>query len=158
MRASDASQVLAIYQDGLAGGNASFETAAPDWSRWDATHLHDHRHVYVDDSGQVLGWVALAPVSGRSVYAGVAEVSIYVDAEARGRGVGAALLGAVIDSSEAAGIWTLQTGIFPENVASLALHQRAGFRVVGIRERIGRHHRRWRDVVFLERRSAIAGR
>jgi L-amino acid N-acyltransferase YncA len=158
MRAEDAEQVLEIYQDGLDTGDASFETVAPTWERWDAAHLPDHRYVcLVSTAGRVIGWVALAPVSTRAVYAGVAELSIYVGGRARGLGVGTALLRAVIDSSEAAGIWSLQTGIFPENTASLALHERAGFRVVGIRERIGRHHGRWRDVVFLERRSTRVG-
>ena len=158
MRAEDAEQVLEIYQDGLDTGDASFETVAPTWKRWDAAHLPDHRYVcLVSAAGRVIGWVALAPVSTRAVYAGVAELSIYVGSRARGLGVGTALLRTVIDSSEAAGIWSLQTGIFPENTASLALHERAGFRVVGIRERIGRHHGRWRDVVFLERRSARVG-
>jgi phosphinothricin acetyltransferase len=158
MRAEDAEQVLEIYQDGLDTGDASFETVAPTWERWDAAHLPDHRYVcLVSAASRVIGWVALAPVSTRAVYAGVAELSIYVGSRARGLGVGTALLRTVIDSSEAAGIWSLQTGIFPENTASLGLHERAGFRVVGIRERIGRHHGRWRDVVFLERRSARVG-
>jgi len=157
LRAEDAEQVLAVYQDGLDTGNASFETVAPSWERWDAVHLPDHRYVCVDGEGRVVGWVALAPVSIRPVYAGVAELSIYVGSRTRGLGVGTALLGKVIDSSEAAGIWSLQTGIFPENAASLALHERAGFRVVGVRQRIGFHDGRWRDVVFLERRSARVG-
>jgi phosphinothricin acetyltransferase len=110
-----------------------------------------------DGTGEVLGWAAVSPVSSRSVYAGVVEHSVYVAPEARGRGVGAALLQALIDSTEAAGIWTIQSGIFPENTASLRLHERKGFRVVGIRERIGCHHGRWRDVVLVERRSTSAG-
>ena len=145
--------VLAIYQAGLDTGNASFETSAPDWARWDAAHLPAHRFVATDDAGRVLGWVAVSPVSSRAVYAGVVELSVYVDPAARGQGVGSALLAALTESTDAAGIWTIQTGIFPENTASLALHERAGFRVVGTRERIGQHHGRWRDVVFLERRS-----
>ena len=157
MRAEDAEQVLEIYQDGLDTGDASFETAPPTWERWDAAHLPDHRYVCVEAAARVIGWVALAPVSRRLVYAGVAELSIFVAKRARGLGVGTALLHAVIDSSEAAGIWTLQAGILPENTGSLALHERAGFRIVGIRERIGYHHGRWRDVVFLERRSARVG-
>ncbi len=152
-----AEQVLEIYQVGLDTGNASFETAAPSWERWDAGHLPDHRLVALDSDGRVLGWVALSPVSDRCVYAGVAEESVYVHPDARGRGIGLALLRAVIASSEAAGLWTLQTGIFPENAVSLALHRRAGFRVVGTRRRVGQRHGRWRDVVFLERRSAAAG-
>lgn len=145
-------EVLAIYQAGLDTGNASFETQAPDWPRWNASHLPAHRFV-ATEGDRVLGWVAISPTSARPVYAGVAELSIYIAPAAQGQGIAAALLRALIDSTEAAGIWTLQTGIFPENTASLALHQRAGFRVVGMRDRIGQHHGRWRDVTFLERRS-----
>jgi arsenite methyltransferase len=157
MRAGDAVQVLEIYQEGLDTGDASFETVAPSWERWDAAHLPDQRYVCVEAAGRVIGWAALAPVSSRLVYAGVAELSVFVGKQARGRGVGTALLQTIIDSSEGAGIWTLQAGILPENTPSLALHEGAGFRIVGIRERIGCHHGRWRDVVFLERRSARVG-
>jgi len=152
----DADQVLAIYQAGIDTGQATFETEAPDWDRWDRGHLAAHRFVAVDDAtGRIVGWVALSGVSDRCVYAGVAENSVYVHPDARGAGVGTALLRAVVDSSEAAGVWTLQTGIFPENAASVALHEKAGFRVVGRRERVGRHHGVWRDVLFLERRSPV---
>jgi len=158
MTSADATQVLAIYQAGLDGGEASFETRAPTWEVFDAKLLPAHRHVAADGtSGQVLGWVAASGVSDRCVYQGVVEHSVYVAAAARQRGVGAALLRALIGSTEAAGIWTIQSGIFPENTASLRLHERAGFRAVGIRERLGRHRGRWRDVVLLERRSARAG-
>ena len=158
MTGADATQVLAIYQTGLDGGEASFETQAPTWDVFDAKLLPAHRHVAADGtSGQLLGWVAASGVSDRYVYQGVVEHSVYVVPAARGRGVGAALLRALIGSTEAAGIWTIQSGIFPENAASLRLHERAGFRVVGIRARLGRHHGRWRDVVLLERRSAHAG-
>ena len=158
MTGADAAQVLAIYQAGLDGGEASFETRAPAWEVFDATRLPGHRHVAIDDaSSEVLGWAAACAVSDRCVYQGVVEHSVYVAPAARGRGVGAALLGALIGSTEAAGIWTIQSGIFPENAASLRLHERAGFRVVGLRERLGRHHGRWRDVVLLERRSTRAG-
>ncbi|HVT68567.1 MAG TPA: GNAT family N-acetyltransferase, partial [Trebonia sp.] len=117
-----------------------------------------HRHVAVSAAtGRVLGWVAASPVSSRCVYAGVIEHSVYVDPGQQGRGIGAALLSALIASSEAAGVWTIQSGIFPENAASLRLHERAGFRVVGRRERLGRHHGRWRDVLLIERRSPVAG-
>ena len=155
MTRGDAAPVLAIYQAGLDGGNASFETAAPTWEQFDAGKLAEHRHVAADaGTGDVLGWVAISPVSVRQVYAGVVEHSVYVHPDARGRGIGAALLRALIVSTEDAGIWTIQSGIFPENVASLRLHEAAGFRVVGTRERIGRHHGQWRDVVLMERRRS----
>ena len=158
LTSADAAPVLAIYQAGLDGGEASFETRAPTWEAFDGSHLPSHRHVAVAGTGgEVLGWAAVSPVSDRCAYQGVVEHSVYVAPAARGRGVGAALLGALIGSTEAAGIWTIQSGIFPENTASLRLHQRAGFRVVGTRERLGRHHGRWRDVVLLERRSARVG-
>jgi L-amino acid N-acyltransferase YncA len=158
MRAGDAEQVLAIYQAGMDAGNASFEHTAPSWAAFDASKLPAHRFVAVDTDrpGTVLGWAAISPVSSRAVYAGVVEHSVYVDPAAQRRGVGRALLDALIASTEAAGIWTIQSGIFPENTASLALHHAAGFRTVGVRERVGRHltqGNRWRDVVFIERRS-----
>ena len=152
MASADADTVLRIYQDGLDAGQASFETTAPDWAAFDRGRLPDHRYVALDE-GEVVGWVAVTPVSARPVYAGVVEHSVYVDPGVHGRGVGATLLDALIASTEAAGVWTIQSGIFPENAASLRLHERAGFRVVGVRERIGKHHGRWRDVILLERRS-----
>ncbi|WP_307248604.1 GNAT family N-acetyltransferase [Catenuloplanes indicus] len=155
MTSADAAAVLAIYQEGLDGGDASFETAAPDWDAFDSGKLPGHRHVAADADGVLLGWVAASAVSARAVYAGVVEHSVYVRAAARGRGVGRALLGALITSTEAAGIWTVQSGVFPENTASLALHAAAGFRQIGIRQRVGRHHGRWRDVVLIERRSPV---
>ena len=145
-----------IYLEGIATGNATYETSVPSWEAWDRAHLPGLRLVAVDDE-QVLGWAALAPVSDRCVYEGVAEDSVYVAADARGRGVGRALLEELIARAEHAGIWTIQTGIFPENEASLRLHERVGFRVVGIRERLGCLHGIWRDVVFLERRSDKVG-
>jgi L-amino acid N-acyltransferase YncA len=156
--AGDAPQVLAIYQAGLDGGEASFEHTAPTWAAFDRSKLPAHRFVAVehDDPRTVLGWVAVSAVSARAVYAGVVEHSVYVDPAARRRGAGRALLDALIAGTEAAGIWTIQSGIFPENTASLALHHAAGFRTVGIRERVGRHRARgdrWRDVAFIERRS-----
>jgi L-amino acid N-acyltransferase YncA len=158
MRAADAGQVLAVYQAGLDTGQASFETAAPSWEAFDAAKLKLHRHVAADAAtGRVLGWTAASPVSGRRVYAGVIEHSVYVDPACHGRRIGRALLGALIASSEDAGIWTVQSGVFPENAASLRLHERAGFRVVGVRERVGCHHGRWRDTVLIERRSKVAG-
>ncbi len=158
MHARDAGQVLAIYQAGLDTGQASFETAAPAWEQFDAARLPAHRHVAADAAtGQVLGWTAAAGVSDRCVYAGVIEHSVYVHPGHHGRGIGAVLLAALTASADEAGVWTIQSGIFPENAASLRLHERAGFRTVGIRERIGRHHGVWRDVVFVERRSGTAG-
>jgi L-amino acid N-acyltransferase YncA len=153
MTAEDWPRVRAIYEAGIATGNATFETEAPAWEPWDGAHLEAPRLV-ASRGGDVLGWAALSPVSDRCVYEGVAEVSVYVDPACAGQGVGTAVLAALVQASEAAGIWTLQTGIFPENEASLALHQRCGFRVVGRRERIGRMGDRWRDVMFMERRSA----
>jgi L-amino acid N-acyltransferase YncA len=155
MRPADAGQVLSIYQAGLDTGHASFETAAPAWEAFDAARLSLHRHVATDPRGLLGGWAAAAAVSDRCVYAGVVEHSVYIRPDARGRGIGAALIAALIGSTESAGIWTIQTGIFPENTASIRLHERAGFRVVGTRDRIGCHHGRWRDVTFLERRSSI---
>jgi L-amino acid N-acyltransferase YncA len=155
MASGDAHRVLAIYQAGLDGGNASFETTAPTWAAFDVGRLPDHRFVAVDADDTVIGWVAVSPTSSRAVYAGVVEHSVYVDPAAHGRGVARLLLDALIAATEAAGIWTIQSGVFPENTASLALHQRAGFRVIGTRERVGRHHGRWRDVILLERRSPV---
>lgn len=155
MRHTDAEEVLTIYQAGLDGGDASFETTAPAWEAFDAAKLPEHRLVAVDDRDRVPGWVAVSPVSERCVYAGVVEHSVYVHPGTRGRGVGRALLEALLASTDTAGIWTVQSGVFPENTASLRLHTSAGFRVVGVRERIGSHHDRWRDVVLLERRSAL---
>jgi phosphinothricin acetyltransferase len=152
LRRDDWPEVLRIYEAGIATGNATFETAAPGWPQWDATHLPEHRLVAVADE-RVLGWIALSAYSDRCCYGGVGEVSVYVDPCAQGRGLGRALLERAIVSSEAAGIWTLQAGIFPENEASLALHKRCGFREVGTRERLGKLGGRWRDVVLLERRS-----
>ncbi|MBQ0906211.1 GNAT family N-acetyltransferase [Micromonospora sp. U21] len=153
MVAGDAERVLAIYQAGLDAGDASFEVTAPTWSAFDAARLTAHRFVAVSGDGAVLGWIAVSPTSTRAVYAGVVEHSVYVDPAAHGRGIARLLLDALIASTEAAGIWTIQSGVFPENTASLTLHERAGFRVIGVRERVGRQHDRWRDVVLLERRS-----
>ncbi len=155
---ADADVVLGIYQAGLDTGHASFEITAPDWTTFDSARLREHRHVATDPAtGGVLGWVAASATSARPVYAGVVEHSVYVHPAARGRGVGRVLLDALIATTEAAGIWTIQSGVFPENTTSLELHQRAGFRIVGTRERVGCHHGRWRDVVFIERRSTSIG-
>jgi L-amino acid N-acyltransferase YncA len=158
MEARDAGQVLAIYQAGLDTGQASFETAAPSWDAFDAAKLPGHRHVAADAAtGQVVGWVAASAVSSRCVYAGVIEHSVYVHPAHHRRGIGGALLGALVRSSEDAGIWTIQSGVFPENTASLRLHAAFGFRVVGVRERLACHHGQWRDVLLIERRSRAAG-
>ena len=152
----DWERVRAIYLEGIATGHATFETGAPPWERWDGDHLPRARLV-AREGPEILGWAALSAVSGRCVYAGVAEVSVYVAAAARGRGVGRALLQALIRASEDAGIWTLQAGVFPDNASSLALHRRCGFREVGRRERLGKLGGVWRDVVLLERRSSTVG-
>lgn len=150
-----ADEALAIYQAGIDEGNATFETTAPTWAEFDAVKLPEHRFAALDTDGKLLGWTAATKVSDRCAYAGVVEHSVYVHPAARGRGIAGRLLAALVESTEAAGIWTIQSGIFPENAASLAVHQRAGFRVIGTRERIGRHHGVWRDVVLLERRSTL---
>ena len=161
--------VREIYREGIATKNATFETELPDWEKWDNGHLKHCRLVALEPMGEdgeslsltdklrVLGWAALSPVSTRHVYRGVAEVSVYVAASARGRGVGKALLQALVEESEAHGIWTLQAGIFPENAASIALHKICGFREVGVRRRIGKLGATWRDVLLLERRSTKVG-
>jgi L-amino acid N-acyltransferase YncA len=146
--------VRAIYEQGIATGDATFETTAPGWAAWDRGHLAGHRLV-ATAGGRVVGWAALSPVSERCAYAGVAEASVYVAAAAAGQGVGRALLERLVADAEAAGIWTVQAGVFPENTASLALHRRCGFRTVGVRERLGKLGGRWRDVVLLERRSPL---
>jgi L-amino acid N-acyltransferase YncA len=156
MGPADWESVRAIYREGIATGDATFEQSAPEWEQWDEGHLCACRLV-ARSRGEVLGWAALSPVSRRRVYRGVAEVSVYVSARARRKGMGMALLAALIESSEREGIWTLQAGIFPENTASVELHRRAGFRVVGTRERLGSMDGRWRDVVLMERRSDVVG-
>jgi L-amino acid N-acyltransferase YncA len=143
--------VREIYGQGIATGNATFETELPDWEKWDSSHRKDCR--FVAAGGEVLGWAALSAVSTRRVYRGVAEVSVYVAATARGRGVGKALLEALVKESEVNGVWTLQAGIFPENTASIELHKSCGFREVGVRRRIGKLGEVWRSVALLERRS-----
>ncbi len=161
--------VREIYREGIATGNATFETDLPEWEKWDTAHRKDCRLVALEpfekdsefviplENVTVLGWAALSPVSARRVYSGVAEVSVYVAAAARGRGVGKALLQALVQESEANGIWTLQAGIFPENVASVKLHEFCGFRKVGVRHRIGKLGDVWRDDLLLERRSSLIG-
>ena len=156
MRPEDWGAVRAIYLEGIASCNSTFEQSAPDWPDWDQGHLKSCRLVARLEN-EIVGWTALSPVSRRPVYAGVAEFSIYVAERAQRRGIGSALLQALIDAAERQGIWTLQSGIFPENTASLELCRRFGFRTVGTREKIGCMNGRWRDVVLVERRSAIAG-
>src|SRR5688500_15691202 len=151
MRAVDWEAVAAIYAEGMATGNATFETEVPSWEKWDAGHIQTPRLV-ARQGDQVLGWAVLSPVSGRCVYSGVAENSIYIAESARGMVIGRKLLQALIDASEDAGYWTIQTGIFPENTASLALHEKCGFRILGRREKIGQMNGVWRDVMLLERR------
>ncbi|WP_417070547.1 GNAT family N-acetyltransferase [Niveibacterium terrae] len=152
LEARDWPQVRAIYLSGIATGNATFQTEAPQWADWDSGHLADCRFV-AEAEGRVLGWIALSAVSSRPVYRGVTEVSVYVDTEHAGRGVGRRLMSHLVRASEELGIWTLQAGIFPENAASLALHRTHGFREVGCREKLGLLDGRWRDVMLLERRS-----
>jgi L-amino acid N-acyltransferase YncA/predicted O-methyltransferase YrrM len=153
MTADDWPAVRTIYEAGIDTGNATFETGPPDWNEWDRRHLDRHRIVAIDDVGAVVGWAALSPVSDRCAYAGVAEDSVYVADARQGCGIGASLLDALVHSAERDGYWTIQTGILTENTASLALHERLGFRVVGRRERLGQLHGTWRDVYLLERRS-----
>ena len=150
----DWDEVRGIYLEGIATGNATFETTAPSWEEWNASHL-PHSRLVTRTNNEVAGWAALSPVSRRAVYAGVAEVSIYVKSALRGKGIGRGLLAELIVESEAHGIWTLQAGIFPENEQSLILHKQAGFREIGRRERIGHLNGTWRDVILLERRSSI---
>jgi L-amino acid N-acyltransferase YncA len=152
----DAPGVLSIYREGIATGHATFNTEVPPWDDWDRAHLATCRLVFDDEAG-LLGWAALTPVSGRCVYEGVQEVSVYVSGPARGRGIGLKLLEHLVTASEAHGIWTLQAGIFPENYASLRIHERCGFRQVGVREKFGQMNGLWRDVLLLERRSRTVG-
>ncbi len=156
MRETDWPAVREIYLEGIATGDATFQTAAPEWQEWDANHLR-HSRLVARDEAAVGGWAALSSVSRRECYAGVAEVSIYLTAPHRGQGLGRSLLAALVAESETHDIWMLQAGIFPENRASIALHERLGFRHVGVRERIARRDGRWRDTVLLERRSTKVG-
>ncbi len=161
MRPEDWEQVRSIYLEGIGTGNSTFEADAPDWDKWDSAHLSEHRLV-IKAGNSVLAWAALSPVSGRCVYSGMAELSLYVAAGHRGKGIGSALLGAMIDSSEKAGIWTLQGGIFPENAASLGMVKKHKFREIGRREKVGKMTHgdlagTWRDVILVERRSIVTG-
>jgi phosphinothricin acetyltransferase len=156
MQPADWERVRAIYQQGIASGQATFEVEAPIWEKWNGSH-HPFGRLVARVDGRVIGWAALSPVSGRCCYAGVAEVSVYIDADHRGQGVGRQLLLATIAESERRGIWTLQGGAFAENEASLRLQRACGFRVIGKRERIGQLHGAWRDTILTERRSPVVG-
>jgi L-amino acid N-acyltransferase YncA len=156
MQRSHWDEVRAVYVAGIATNNATFETEAPGWEKWDSGHIDRCRLVAMDGE-KVMGWAALSPVSPRAVYSGVAEVSVYVAVRAQGRGIGKCLLAELVGASERAGVWTLQASIFPENVASIRLHERCGFRVVGRRERIAQLRGAWRDTVLMERRSGVVG-
>ena len=153
---SDWSMVRHIYERGIATGYATFETEAPSWKDWDASHLPECR-IVAGLQGKVVGWAALSPVSDRCVYGGVAEVSIYIDPRHQRKGIGRKLLASLVTASENEGYWTLQCGIFPENNGSIMLHRRAGFREIGKRERIGKLHGVWKDNIFMERRSRVVG-
>ncbi len=156
MQAADWQFVKQTYEEGIATGNATFQTSAPEWDVWNSSHLA-HSRVVAKEGDNILGWAALTPVSGRCVYAGVAEVSVYVSSTARGKGLGKQLLQILIEESEANNIWTLQAGIFPENIPSIKIHEDCGFRIIGKRERIGKMNGVWRDTVLLERRSKTVG-
>jgi L-amino acid N-acyltransferase YncA len=157
MRAGDWPAVREIHAQGIATGDATFDTQAPDWEHWDAGHLEACRLTARNGAGEVVAWAALSPVQRKSAYRGVAEGSMYVREDARGTGVGRKLAAAMVEASEAAGIWTVELWIFPENRTSIALCESLGFRTVGVRERIGKREGRWRDVVVMERRSDVAG-
>jgi phosphinothricin acetyltransferase len=161
MKPEDWQQVRSIYLEGIGTGNSTFEADAPDWKKWDSVHIREHRLV-VKEHDTVLAWAALSPVSTRCVYSGVAELSLYVAAGQRGKGIGSTLLAALIISTEKAGLWTLQGGIFPENTSSLRLVRTHGFKEIGRREKIGKMTYgdlagTWRDVILVERRSTVAG-
>lgn len=156
MIASDWEQVSNIYSEGIATGFATFETSAPDYAQWDSTHT-THSRLVAEDNGVLLGWAALSPVSSRCVYGGVGEVSIYISAQSRGKGIGRLLMERLIEESEKAGFWTIQSGIFPENLASIKLHEKVGFRYIGKREKIGKINGVWKDNLLFEKRSKSVG-
>ena len=156
MNEQDSTRVLEIYKMGIETRNATFETRVPSWADWDAGHLKHSRFVYIDN-GKVIGWVALSPVSSRSAYQGVAEISIYIDTNTLGKGIGSLLIYKVITSSEEQGIWSLYSSVFPENTATIKLHEKFNFRIIGTREKIGQIDGKWRDTILLERRSSMTG-
>ena len=157
MKSEDATSVLQIFQQGIDGGNATFDQCIPTWEEWDFEHIKECRFSLIDENDKVVGWCALLKVSSRKCFEGVAELSIYVDNDNQGKGLGTMLLEKIIFDSEEHGFWTLQSGIFPENKGSIALHQKLGFRIVGTREKIGQTSDVWRDIVLLERRSRVVG-
>lgn len=154
MKSEDADSVLQIFQQGIDGGNATFDQCIPTWEEWDNAHINECRFSLIDEKEKVVGWSALLKVSSRKCFEGVAELSIYVDDDNQGKGLGTMLLEKIILDSEEHGFWTLQSGIFPENKSSIALHQKMGFRIVGSREKIGQTKGKWRDIVLLERRTS----
>lgn len=157
MRTEDRDRVLEIFLQGINGGNATFDKTVPSWEAWDAKHFKNCRFVLEDENNHAVGWCALQPVSNRDCFRGVAEVSIYLDVSVQGKGMGTILMKKLILDSEENNFWTLQAGIFPENIGSLKIHAKHGFRIVGTREKIGEMNGKWRDIVFLERRSKITG-
>ena len=157
MQPDDAAKVLEIFQQGINGGNATFDKVAPTWESWDTKHFNMCRFILEDENNNVVGWCALQPVSNRDCFKGVAEVSIYLDGSVQGKGLGTILMKKLILDSEEHEFWTLQAGIFPENEVSIAIHQKQGFKTVGRREKIGEMVGQWRDIILLERRSKIVG-
>lgn len=157
MLPSDANQVLQIFQQGIDGGNATFDQQIPSWEQWDEEHVDECRFSLIDENDKVVGWSALLKVSSRDCFQGVAELSIYVDNDNQGKGLGTILLEKIILDSEKNGYWTLQSGIFPENLGSIRLHEKSGFRIIGNREKIGKSNGKWRDIVLMERRSTVVG-
>lgn len=157
MTSEDSARILEIYQMGIETRNATFETQVPSRTEWDSRHLSHSRFVYMENE-TILGWVVLSPVSSRSAYRGVAEVSIYIDTAAQGKGIGSELMKKAINSSEEHGIWTLFSSVFPENTATLRLHDKFNFRVIGKREKIAQLDGKWRDTILLERRSSVTGK
>ncbi len=156
MNYTDGPRILEIYKMGLESGNATFETEVPSWKEWDSKYLQHSRFVFTENE-EILGWIAITPVSARKVYAGVAELSVYIDNSFHGKGIGSELMEKMIVSSEAHGIWTLFSSVFPENKATLRLHEKFGFRIIGSREKIAKLDDKWRDTIILERRSKVAG-